>query len=273
LTRVPVTLESISASLEGRAPHEQISTSLKGPAPLEQVSASLEAQPRPMTPSLSPPIGALNALTHRGRHGQKANPPHAAPLTPLGNQAPALCGQTVTMQPSPALALHADCADMPVSFQNTMLPAPVLPRRAPRKGTGATSKGVLAATKHMTRATPWRGMRGAQPIHLLRRCAAIPDDVAPYADGMSPHRCLCIQGPSLNKTLERAWAHPRTSIRTTTTHGRKSRAPSKPFPDKYRSCHVGRGSRDSSSSHPGDENTQGQLSRQEHCTPVHRHCI
>jgi hypothetical protein len=52
-----------------------------------------------------------------------------------------------------------------------------------------------------------------------------------------------------------------------------SRPPSKPSPDKHRSHHVTRRSRDSPSNRHKGKNPPGQLSHQEHYVLVHRHYI
>jgi hypothetical protein len=83
----------------GFQPLERVSTSLEGPSPSSEPPprSRLPLGPRYLTCS---PTGALNALTRSGRTGQRANPHHADPLTPPGNQAPALCGQLAAVRPS-----------------------------------------------------------------------------------------------------------------------------------------------------------------------------
>jgi hypothetical protein len=117
---VPAPLGQNSASLEGPGailPKLRLARGLDAPSgkapprlrvgcPLGRDSSSLEgcAHPRvgprfaqgsrgSATPAPTPPTGALNALTRRGHPGQRANPRHAAPLTPPGNHIPVLFRQ------------------------------------------------------------------------------------------------------------------------------------------------------------------------------------
>jgi hypothetical protein len=120
-------------------------------APLEGSSPSREAPPH-----LRPPVDLQHHTCFPDRSikcsdasrvpGSKANPRHADPLTPPGNQIPTLFDQ-------PALCSHPRCCvGRPVSFRDTVPPTPVPPpRRAPRKRKTAPSKGVHPPTPHPPR--------------------------------------------------------------------------------------------------------------------------
>jgi hypothetical protein len=126
-------------------------------------------------------------------------------------------------------------------------------------------------TGYAIRVASWRETRGACRLHHRRRCAAIPGVVGPspalWHSAMMRHHHVGACAPkssSLGKTLEQAWAHPRTGVRTATEHEHRSRPHSKPSLDKHRSHHAAHKSRDSPSHH---EFAKGQESTGTTVTP------
>jgi hypothetical protein len=112
----------------------------RGFRPLEQVSASLEASPRPATPHLLAPTGALYALTRRGCLGQRKNPRRTDPLTLPGNLARMLCGQPATVRPSSTPC--GCCAEWQVSFLDIVLPLSSFLHAAPLERGWQHPRGV-----------------------------------------------------------------------------------------------------------------------------------
>jgi hypothetical protein len=178
--RAPITLELISTSLKGRVP--QNGSPLR--SRVQCTSSRFPPHSRDQRPSRGSPLRSRPTLnswrpacsSDRGikfpdlpwvpQSKGKSSPRYS---TDTARESSPVTVRTVRHNaaiPSAMRALHQHCADRPLSFQDTMSPAPVLPPlQAPRKGAGAPSKSVRAATKHMTRAALWHGIRGAHLIH------------------------------------------------------------------------------------------------------------
>jgi hypothetical protein len=136
--------ESPPRSRAGR-PIGRVSASLEGWTPHRASLRLARGHPELKAPAPTPPTRALNALTRRGRSGQKANHRHIGPLSPPGNRIPALF-----RQPSPCghpRRCRRTVREGRCKLHDTVTPTPVRPGRCtPRRRTAEPSKRVRTPT-------------------------------------------------------------------------------------------------------------------------------
>jgi hypothetical protein len=214
--------------------------------PLGRISAPLEGEVPPRANvclargacAHSPDQGIKCSDTTRVP-GSKANPRHAGPLTPPGNQIPVLfCQPSLSGHPWHCTGL---CSEASVNSVTLCRPLPYDLRAAPLEGGRRNPRKWYGRLLHTH-----KGRRSDVELvervssEQLRSCAAIPTAVLPSRALQRHPRCCGNLGqqdvttPAAVRPPAFRQPNPRAGVRTTTKQDDSTVPPSKPLLDEHR---------------------------------------